>query len=215
MPLLPLPLPPLPPPPSPPAPPPPPPASEARAAAKADAAIGRHSRVWDALVLSSLGLPPLLCRAAGGACRRQLPFPASSAARKASGTSELVSQRSRCNSACHSWQHTHGPQKFSTPVFSADNTSAFVKKSRNLVCNSVLCPKKLARIGCCLRWTCLLLLAGMDSESLWVHHLAPDDRFKSIQSTTPVEMRADLNFLKWFGSTLLLVLAIAYEPERN
>jgi hypothetical protein len=25
--------------------------------------------------------------------------------------------------------------------------------------------------------------------------------------TTPVEMRADLNFLKWFGSTLLLVLA--------
>ena len=91
----------------------------------------------------------------------------------------------------------------------------FREKYRNLVCNSVLCPKKLARIGCCLRWTCLLLLAGMDSESLWVHHLAPDDRFKSIQSTTPVEMRADLNFLKWFGSTLLLVLAIAYEPERN
>jgi hypothetical protein len=125
MPLLPLPLPPLPPPSSPPTPPPLPPASEA--AAKADAAIGRHSRVWDALVLSSLGLPPRLCRAAGGTCRRQLPFPASSAARNASRTSELVSQRSRCNSAWHNWQHTHGPPKFSTPVFSADNTSAFVK----------------------------------------------------------------------------------------
>jgi hypothetical protein len=52
-------------------------------------------------------------------------------ARNASGMSELVSQRSRCNSAWHSWQHTHGPLKFSTPVFSADNTSAFVKISQS------------------------------------------------------------------------------------
>jgi hypothetical protein len=106
--------------------------------------------------LSSLGLPPRLCRAAGGACRHQLPFLASSAARNASGTRELVlpaiaMQLSMAQLATHTRaakvQHTG---------FQCRQYLCFRDKYRNLVCNSVLCPKKSARIGCCLRWTCLL-----------------------------------------------------------